>query len=135
VHPSQSDTRRRARGHPLCRLLAVGDQWLHLRLCMTCGYVGCCDSSKNKHASAHARRAAHAIVESFEPGEDWFWCHVDEVAFNLQDAPTLSHASGDTEEVRRGFNQTTMVTGIEELVPPATPTTRSRLAATSKRVP
>jgi hypothetical protein len=81
--------------------LAVGEQWLHLRVCMTCGYVGCCDSSKNKHASAHSRSAAHAIVESFEPGEDWFWCYVDEVAFISQDAPTLSYASGATEEVRR----------------------------------
>jgi uncharacterized UBP type Zn finger protein len=81
--------------------LAIGDEWVHLRLCMTCGRVGCCDSSKNKHASAHARQTDHPIVESFEPGEDWFWCYVDEVAFMLQDAPALSYVSGDTEEVRR----------------------------------
>lgn len=81
--------------------LAVGDTWVHLRLCMTCGHVGCCDSSKNKHASAHARATDHPIVESFEPGEDWFWCYADEVAFLVDDAPTLSHVPADTEKVRR----------------------------------
>jgi hypothetical protein len=67
---------------------------------MSCGHVGCCDSSPNMHASAHARATDHPIVESFEPGEDWFWCYVDEVAFLLDDVPTLSYAPGDTEEVR-----------------------------------
>jgi uncharacterized UBP type Zn finger protein len=81
--------------------LAIGDEWVHLRLCMTCGYVGCCDSSKNKHASAHAMSAEHPIVESYEPGEDWCWCYVDEVAFIVEDLPTLSHAPADTEKVRR----------------------------------
>ena len=60
--------------------LATGDTWVHLRLCMTCGKVGCCDSSPNRHASAHAREAGHPIVRSLEPGEDWLWCFVDEVA-------------------------------------------------------
>jgi hypothetical protein len=68
---------------------------------MTCEYVECCDSSKNKHASAHARSSDHPIVESFEPGEDWLWCYVDEVAFLVDDAPTLSYSPGNTEEVRR----------------------------------
>ena len=81
--------------------LAAGDTWMHLRLCMSCGYVGCCDSSPNKHASGHARAADHPIVESFEPEEDWFWCYVDEVAFLVDDAPTLSYSQRDTEEVRR----------------------------------
>jgi uncharacterized UBP type Zn finger protein len=81
--------------------LAAGDSWMHLRLCMSCGHVGCCDSSPNMHASAHARATDHPIVESFEPGEDWFWCYVDEVAFLVDDVPTLSYAPGDTEEVRR----------------------------------
>ena len=74
---------------------------MHLRLRMSCGYVGCCDSSPNKHASAHARVTDHPIVESFEPGEDWFWCYVDEVAVLVEDAPTLSYARGNTEGVRR----------------------------------
>jgi len=68
---------------------------------MSCGRVGCCDSSPNKHASAHARATNHPIVGSFEPGEDWFWCYVDEVVFLVDDAPTLSYAPGDTEEIKR----------------------------------
>jgi uncharacterized UBP type Zn finger protein len=58
--------------------LKIGGRWLHLRLCLTCGHVGCCDSSPNKHASAHFRAVKHPIVQSFEPGEDWRWCYVDE---------------------------------------------------------
>ena len=61
--------------------LALGDDWVHLRMCMTCGKLGCCDSSPNRHASRHAREAAHPIARSAEPGEDWSWCYVDEVAF------------------------------------------------------
>lgn len=57
----------------------LGDRWVHLRLCLTCGHVGCCDSSKNKHARRHADASGHAIVRSFEPGENWRWCYVDEV--------------------------------------------------------
>jgi hypothetical protein len=57
----------------------MGDSWVHLRLCLTCGLVGCCDSSKNKHASRHARAEGHAIAGSLEPGEAWQWCYVDEV--------------------------------------------------------
>ena len=59
--------------------MRTGDRWLHLRLCLTCGHVGCCDSSKNKHASAHARDIDHPIVASLEPGEDRSWCYADEV--------------------------------------------------------
>ena len=59
--------------------LQTGDWWVHLRLCLTCGHVGCCDSSPNKHASKHAKETGHPIVESFEPGEDWRWCYIDEV--------------------------------------------------------
>jgi uncharacterized UBP type Zn finger protein len=58
--------------------LQSGSRWVHLRLCLTCGHVGCCDSSPNRHASAHASAHDHPIVESFEPGEDWRWCYVDE---------------------------------------------------------
>ena len=57
--------------------LAVGDRWVHLRICQTCGHVGCCDSSKNKHASKHFHATTHPIVKSFEPGEDWIWCYID----------------------------------------------------------
>jgi len=58
--------------------LELGDRWVHLRLCLTCGHVGCCDSSKNRHASRHAAETGHPIVRSFQPGEDWRWCYVDE---------------------------------------------------------
>ena len=58
--------------------LRIGGRWVHLRLCLTCGHVGCCDSSPNRHASAHAAHDSHPIVQSFEPGEDWIWCYVDE---------------------------------------------------------
>ena len=61
--------------------LKVGDRWLHLRMCMTCGKIGCCDSSPNKHASKHARAEGHPIIRSAEPGEDWSYCFIDEVGF------------------------------------------------------
>jgi uncharacterized UBP type Zn finger protein len=57
----------------------MGASWVHLRLCLTCGHVGCCDSSPNRHASNHFRDSGHPIVQSFEPGESWRWCYVDEV--------------------------------------------------------
>jgi uncharacterized UBP type Zn finger protein len=59
--------------------LKSGDSWVHLRLCMTCGHVGCCDSSKNKHATKHFHQTRHPIMRSLERGEDWGWCYVDEV--------------------------------------------------------
>lgn len=58
--------------------VALGDTWVHLRTCMTCGQVGCCDSSKNKHARKHAEEAGHPIARSKESGEEWMWCYVDE---------------------------------------------------------
>jgi uncharacterized UBP type Zn finger protein len=58
--------------------LATGGRWVHLRLCLSCGHVGCCDSSPNKHATAHVKGTGHPIVQSFQPGEDWRWCYVDE---------------------------------------------------------
>ena len=61
--------------------LEIGARWVHLRMCTTCGKIGCCDSSPNKHATKHARETDHPIVRSAEPGEDWFWCYVDEVMF------------------------------------------------------
>jgi hypothetical protein len=64
--------------------LAIGSGWVHLRMCMTCGKIGCCDSSPNRHASRHASEVGHPIVRSAEPGEEWSWCFVDEVAFLVQ---------------------------------------------------
>ncbi len=61
--------------------LASGDRWVHLRLCLTCGHVGCCDSSKNKHATKHFHATRHPIIKSFEPGEEWGYCYVDDAFF------------------------------------------------------
>ena len=59
--------------------LALGDTWLHLRLCLGCGFVGCSDSSPNQHATEHFEETGHPLIQSFEHGEDWIWCHVDQV--------------------------------------------------------
>jgi uncharacterized UBP type Zn finger protein len=58
--------------------IKTGDTWVHLRLCMECGHVGCCDSSKNKHATRHFHSTKHPVIRSIEPGETWTWCYVDE---------------------------------------------------------
>jgi len=58
--------------------LEMGDTWVHLRLCLICGHVGCCDSSKNKHATKHFHATNHPIIQSFQPDEDWRWCYIDE---------------------------------------------------------
>jgi uncharacterized UBP type Zn finger protein len=63
--------------------LALGDTWLHLRLCRACGHVGCCDSSKNKHATRHFHATRHPVITSLEPGETWSWCYVDELMMEL----------------------------------------------------
>lgn len=70
--------------------LKSGSQWVHLRLCLECGHVGCCDSSPNKHATKHFHATLHPVVRSFEPGEDWGWCYVDQLM--LEPAPRASHA-------------------------------------------
>ena len=57
----------------------MGDSWVHLRMCTDCGNVGCCDSSKNRHATKHANHVHHPLARSIEPGETWVWCYVDEV--------------------------------------------------------
>lgn len=59
--------------------LRLHDTWVHLRLCLSCGHVGCCDSSKNKHATSHFHATAHPVVKSFEPDEEWVWCYVDQL--------------------------------------------------------
>ena len=59
--------------------LKMKDRWVHLRMCLTCGHVGCCDSSKNKHATKHFHATSHPIIRSIEPGERWRWCYVDEL--------------------------------------------------------
>jgi uncharacterized UBP type Zn finger protein len=63
--------------------LAIGGEWLHLRICLQCGHVGCCDDSPNRHATAHNRSSGHPIIRSLEPGEIWSWCFVDEVLMRI----------------------------------------------------
>ena len=58
--------------------LKMGDSWVHLRMCLECGHVGCCDSSKNRHARAHFHATNHPIIQSAERGEDWRWCYIDD---------------------------------------------------------
>jgi uncharacterized UBP type Zn finger protein len=67
--------------------LETGSWWVHLRLCLTCGHVGCCDQSPNRHATKHFRGTSHPIIKSFEPGEDWGWCYVDELMFEPAPQP------------------------------------------------
>jgi hypothetical protein len=71
------DVTPRTKGCEEC--LKMGDTWVHLRLCMECGRVGCCDSSKNKHATKHFHKDGHPIMKSIEAGETWGWCYVDEM--------------------------------------------------------
>lgn len=64
--------------------LKMGGHWVHLRLCLTCGHVGCCDSSPGKHATKHYHATKHPIMQSLEAGENWGWCFVDEVTLEFQ---------------------------------------------------
>ena len=83
VHPS---------GHGCAECLASGGLWVHLRLCLECGHVGCCDNSPGKHATKHFHETQHPIIRSFEPGEDWGWCYVDELF--MEPAPhAVAHRS------------------------------------------
>jgi hypothetical protein len=64
--------------------LRIGSRWVHLRMCQTCGRIGCCDSSPNRHASGHAVEAGHPVLRSVEPGDEWSWCVIDELGFILR---------------------------------------------------
>ena len=61
----------------------LGDPWVHLRICQICGHVGCCDASKNRHATKHFHETAHPIIKSFEPGEDWLYCYIEQIFFQI----------------------------------------------------
>ena len=69
--------------HVCDECVKLHDRWVHLRICLTCGHVGCCDSSKNKHATKHFHTAHHPLIRSIEPGETWGWCYVDETMYDL----------------------------------------------------
>ncbi len=83
------DVHPRSTGCEEC--LRTGDVWVHLRMCMACGHIGCCDNSKNRHARGHHRTAGHPLIQSYEPGEEWWWCFVDDVGFYVADAPSYAH--------------------------------------------
>lgn len=68
--------------------LKMGSRWMHLRLCRTCGHVGCCDNSPNRHATKHFRQTGHPIIEGYDPPEDWGWCYVDELVLDLSGRTT-----------------------------------------------
>ena len=61
--------------------------WVHLRECQTCGHIGCCDNSPGRHATSHFHEVGHPLIRSYEPGEEWWWCYVDEAAFEIDGAP------------------------------------------------
>lgn len=74
-------------GNGCVECLATGGTWVHLRICMTCGHVGCCNDSPSRHAAAHAAASRHPLIRSFEPGEDWWYCYADDAAFNVDGSP------------------------------------------------
>jgi hypothetical protein len=80
-------------GNGCVECLQTGGRWVHLRRCTDCGHIGCCDSSPGRHATAHFHGSSHPIVQSFEPGEDWYWCYVDDLMFERDgEAPSPSHS-------------------------------------------
>jgi len=78
-------------GNGCVECLKTGGRWVHLRRCTQCGHIGCCDQSPGKHATAHFHEIEHPIIQSFEPGEDWFYCYVDDVMFEIDGVPSPSH--------------------------------------------
>ncbi len=75
--------------------LATGGHWMHLRRCLTCGHIGCCDNSPNKHATAHVHEMGHPVIQSYEPGEDWVYCYEDDVYLEGPEfADSPSHPPG-----------------------------------------
>jgi uncharacterized UBP type Zn finger protein len=78
LHLQQADTATKPRAKGCEECLKMGDSWVHLRLCLACGHVGCCDSSKNTHATKHFHSTSHPVMRSLERGESWMWCFVDE---------------------------------------------------------
>lgn len=71
--------------------LRIGGWWVHLRMCMSCGHIGCCDSSPNRHARAHEATEGHPVIQSYEPGEDWWYCFIEDVAFLVDGATSYAH--------------------------------------------
>ena len=91
AHLDQADPSARPSSDGCEDCQRIGGRWVHLRMCRICGHVGCCDSSPNKHATAHHAATGHPLVSSFEPAEDWWWCFADRSGFVVPDLPTYSH--------------------------------------------
>jgi Zn-finger in ubiquitin-hydrolases and other protein len=87
--------RKDATGPGCAECLETGGRWMHLRRCTLCAHVGCCDDSPNRHATAHFHASGHPVLQSYEPGEDWLWCNVEQVAFELPaEMDSVSHPPG-----------------------------------------
>ena len=91
-HLDQADDDVEPSGAGCAECLLTGSRWVHLRVCRSCGRVGCCDDSPNRHATAHFSATGHPLIQSYEPGESWWWCYVDELAFTVDGARDLSYA-------------------------------------------
>jgi Zn-finger in ubiquitin-hydrolases and other protein len=84
--------------------LANDGWWVQLRRCAICGHIGCCDSSPNKHATKHAHVTGHPIIQSYEPNEDWLWCYIDKVTFDIpMMSSSPSHPPGWSPGPPRGY--------------------------------
>ena len=107
--------------------LKNGDTWVHLRLCESCGHVGCCDDSKNKHATEHFRATGHPVISSLEPGEDWRWCYVDELIVSAGDegerdifpSAAIEKGSYDMRETSNGEGRLTPLRIFPGAIDPA----------------
>ena len=86
-HLDQADPSITPSGDGCKECLETGGRWVHLRLCLECGHVGCCDSSPNRHATKHSRATEHPLVRSYEPGEEWWFCYPDDLIFEVDDDP------------------------------------------------
>jgi len=92
-HLDHLDTGMTPSGDGCVECLATGGRWVHLRRCLECGHIGCCDNSPGRHATGHFHASAHPLIQSFEPGEEWIWCYVDEVGIEVDDAaPSPAHS-------------------------------------------
>ena len=95
THLDEIDLAVEPSGPGCVECLAGGGRWMHLRRCLTCGHIGCCDDSPNRHATAHAHETGHQLIQSYEPGEDWVYCYADDLFIEgpeFEDSP--SHPRG-----------------------------------------
>jgi hypothetical protein len=91
THLDQVDAGARPSAEGCEDCMRDGTTWVHLRMCRTCGHVGCCDASPNRHARAHNASSGHPLISTFEPYEDWWWCFVAEVGSTVPGQPDYSH--------------------------------------------